>query len=355
LAVCWESDSTGNARVAYFGYNNTHTAQRTIAASSNNVFNPSSSGAVTTFTPGVTYFAARVDLAVGATATWTLDGFMATIATTDASKACPNTAVTINLAFGANVVDEAALKTSIANAASYPEASITLAGLSAKRDTNYAVTFASGVAGNSPIKASSLLSQNYATVTDGTATATGYSVATPPAVTPGNAVAPVSAPTTTPTPTASAPTPVSVPSPGFSGGAIAGIVIGSILAAVLVAVIIVLILTNKRSSGGSSSSAAVPARAIPKKTATAPTNQPKDSSEEESSEEEEDSEEEDSEEEDSEEEDSEEGSEEEESEEEESEEEESEEEESEEESEEEESEEEESEEEESSEGSEESS
>ena len=245
LAICYSGE--GSHQYFYFAYRNNNTFSVSASLTTGNAFSPSGSNLsyVASFEPGTHLFAVTVDNPATATASWTLDGYTATVST-----ACSNsTSVVFSVSFSSAVTNTSALARSVSILTGAPLSAITIESSSSKKRANEMTISVAPNAQVSTASISSAILNHAGSLSDGNAVGTASSlISNAPAMTVGEIQqSPVSAQPTIALPIGPPITEISWPTlhapRGLGRGKIAGIIIGSSLGTILLVTILVVSLT----------------------------------------------------------------------------------------------------------------
>lgn len=257
LAICYASEGTAH-KYFFFAYRNTNNYAVNSSQVSSSALSPS--GTIpSVFEVGTVYYAVFVDSINATSASWSLEGYTATVKT-----ACDNSSsISLTLSFSSTVTNLANIISSVANLTGAPSSSVTAkSGMKRANDVTITVSPNSQV---STASASAAILNGYGSITDGTATASSANLDSTPTVSDAVSDVPSSSPSASP----SAPTldsgvvpydtayadPVYTPileiswpelhvPHGLNDGEVSGIVIGSILAVIILVVFLVVFLTK---------------------------------------------------------------------------------------------------------------
>lgn len=240
FGICYSGqDSHG---YHFFGYRNNNTFSVSASEVSESVLYPDMGTVPSVFTPGIHYYAAAIDNRVAYAATWSLDGYTATVL----YECIDYLDVNLTLSFSSVVADLDAIVLSVANLTGATTDAVT-AYSSAKRANDVTITILPN-SGITTAIASARILNNYGSITDGTATATSATLDSLPTISEAIVNTPVYN-----GPVAAAPidppiTEISWPElhapHGINHGQTAGIVIGAILAVITLTVVLIVVLTK---------------------------------------------------------------------------------------------------------------
>lgn len=240
FGICYSTQ--GSHRYFYFGYRNNNTYAVNSSSVGDSVLTPSNGAVPTSYASGTAYYAVSVDNAVAFVATWSLEGYTATV-----NSVCDNTTdAKFTLSFSSVVANLSTIIDSVASITGAPSASIS-AQSSAKRANDVTITVSPNNQVSTAVASASLIN-NYGSITDGSATATSVNLDSTPSTTTAIVNEPIYSGPVSDTPVDAPLYQASWPelhSPsGLNHGQVAGIIIGVILAVIVLVVLLLVVFTK---------------------------------------------------------------------------------------------------------------